>query len=632
MRTGVSSLKWGKKPSGGGSGHPYCDKFSNEGNSVPLPSSFLPVCSALNWACMVDYLWCGVAIVEQGNRHALFSLLSLNPHKDDRNARGPRLILGPYRRLELMEDCSCFPCSHPARFSSHSNLVRRLRSASMVSRTAGQVPLLLVEVSTKRLQQFTKNEPPYAALSLAAWNSDEDTDTKARFDDLTFVATASFDLACSLAETHHYDWLWVDSVQYARARANDKGQNETINSLIHWYRRAETCFVHLPDLPPRCSATDKTAWGGCSWFRPLFALPALIASKTLTFYDREGNPRGDKSCLELLSTISNVTKIPQDVLRNAEQLPQMCAFRKCALVASRVTTDAQDYLYVLASLFDIRQPHHTEDDDPFHQLQAEIVRVRAGDLSLLAWESHYLSSAFHGVFADSVSTFVSLPSKIVLATYRFDSIQTCEPSWGQNWRVSAKCYDTDGGDFFMELGMTETGDRMGIRLRDLGGVCFRRHPYRLVNISQDMKGTMRVVELKTIGTPREGDLHSTELAQTVHTKRRYKESPTPEEQCFRIPVVAKSPAASRTDCTTARGSKRTKHHSVLAGDGLHMTQVELGMQTPRTNQGHDSDDDDDFSAAASSQEVLALEDGHPFLDAMDDILKAAIDEVSVELV
>jgi hypothetical protein len=463
--------------------------------------------------------------------------------------------------------------------------------ASMASRRPS-VPLVLVEISTGRIREFRKNEPPFAALSLAELKTGGGADAAARFDELTGIATKSFDLACSLATQKCVDWLWVDSVQYDRACDNGAGEMETMNALVYWYRLAETCFVHLTDLPAGCSATDKSAFGRCSWFRQLSALPALMASKTLVFYDAEGGRCGDKTSFELAATISDIMRIPRSALFDAESLQKTCAFRKFALVGSRWMTEEPDYLYILASLFDIRQPSPTESD-AFHDLQGELVRARAGDLSMLAWESGGLTSELHGVFADTIHPFACLPNDTVGATYPLDSLATCDLSWANTWVVSATCFDRDGGDFVMEVGKTPDGRRMGIRLRWDGRSYSRTRPYRLVKIGDDEKGVTRVVELKTIGG----------------AKRRQKDSPTRDGY-----------RAVGTKTSVSVGSKRTKHD-----ESLRKAQQLLHVPMPRAEEG------DDLAEATVPKATTFLA-GHPFRAGVDDIVAMATREFNTELV
>lgn len=272
----------------------------------------------------------------------------------------------------------------------------------------------LIDTRTLRLKLVQNSELHYAILS-HTWGDEEvnfkEMDSKAP-GRLRKAGWTKIVETCRIArDTFGLDYVWIDTCCIDKSSSAEL--SEAINSMFTWYKTATVCIVYLEDLKlvpdKRCqpgSTRFRGRLGACRWFTRGWTLQELIAPSEMVFCDGDWVQFGTKD--ELVSDLSEITGIEDDVLRNVDLLSAAHVGKKMSWAASRQTTRIEDQAYCLLGIFDVHMPLlYGEGEKAFLRLQEEIARSR-NDLTLFAWlqdpgQAH--GSEFRGIFAASPAEF-----------------------------------------------------------------------------------------------------------------------------------------------------------------------------------------------------------------------------------
>lgn len=188
--------------------------------------------------------------------------------------------------------------------------------------------------------------------------------------------------ACDFARANGYQYIWIDSCCIDQASSSEL--SEAINSMYHWYARADVCYVFLVDVP---TGEDHQLEGSCfrrsRWFSRGWTLQELIAPLHVVFLSKDWINIGSKR--ERASLVTDITAIPFNALLHAESLDKFSVAQRLSWASKRETTRVEDQAYSLLGIFDINMaPLYGEGDRAFRRLQEEILR-RIPDQSLFAW-------------------------------------------------------------------------------------------------------------------------------------------------------------------------------------------------------------------------------------------------------
>jgi hypothetical protein len=240
----------------------------------------------------------------------------------------------------------------------------------------------LINTGTLELQDFSLLKiPPYAILS-HTWG-----DGEVSFQEMSLPSRSSMNgfekivKTCQLARGHGLGFAWIDTCCIDKSSSAEL--TESINSMWQYYLNAATCYVSLQDLPPNIPIEDGLAH--CRWFTRGWTLQELLAPNKLEFYDMSWSYRGSKH--NFVQTISDIARIPIEVLRGPIRLADCSIAMKMSWAARRQTTRVEDMAYCLLGIFDVNMPLiYGEGIKAFRRLQEEIVK-RKNDLTIFAWNS-----------------------------------------------------------------------------------------------------------------------------------------------------------------------------------------------------------------------------------------------------
>ncbi|KAF4783364.1 HET domain-containing protein [Colletotrichum scovillei] len=269
----------------------------------------------------------------------------------------------------------------------------------------------LLNVETRKLQEFVVSVPKYAILS-HTWGDDEVT-----FQDLEHPnhtkkrGYTKIDGLCCLAAKNGFEWVWVDTCCIDKTSSAEL--SEAINSMYRWYKDASTCYAYLEDIQPdKCPIYaedenprknmngDDDDWSSnnCDypeaffshfrnsrWFTRGWTLQELLAPESLYFFNAAWKRFGTRS--SLAHRIESVTSIPVRFLRK-HPYPDFRSARvavRMSWAARRQTTRVEDGAYCLLGIFDVNMPLlYGEGERAFERLQLEILKG-SPDESMLAW-------------------------------------------------------------------------------------------------------------------------------------------------------------------------------------------------------------------------------------------------------
>ena len=180
-------------------------------------------------------------------------------------------------------------------------------------------------------------------------------------------------------------------------KSSSSEQSEAINSMFAWYKAAQLCVVTLVDVS---DPDDLDQFGKSVWFTRGWTLQELLAPAAVKFYTNDWRFIGEKDS-HLAAKVSQVTGIPQRMLRSPDILHNVSVARRMSWAAGRQTSRIEDLAYCLLGIFDINMPLlYGEGQKAFYRLQMEIME-QLDDESLFAWQddASTAESATHGLLA-----------------------------------------------------------------------------------------------------------------------------------------------------------------------------------------------------------------------------------------
>ncbi|PIL33652.1 hypothetical protein GSI_04275 [Ganoderma sinense ZZ0214-1] len=251
----------------------------------------------------------------------------------------------------------------------------------------------LLHTSTGQLEHF--NSPDnvkggYAILS-HVWQQPEmsfqelqalSSQPSSSQDTLLARASPKIRECCKLAESHGYQWLWIDTCCIDRSSSAEL--SEAVNSMFAWYSRAHVCYAYLYDVPTSGSLHRReSAFRTSRWFSRGWTLQELIAPRNLVFVSQDWTMIGTKA--SLASLLEEITGIDADVLTFRRSVADVSVARRMWWASTRKTTRIEDEAYSLMGLFGVHMPTiYGEGARAFPRLQEEILK-RTSDQTLFAW-------------------------------------------------------------------------------------------------------------------------------------------------------------------------------------------------------------------------------------------------------
>jgi hypothetical protein len=231
-----------------------------------------------------------------------------------------------------------------------------------------------------KLEEFSAEGdfPKYAILS-HTWSSQEATFNELPTPPAVKYGVIKILLACAQAIKDGYRYLWVDTC--CIDKSNSVELSESINSMFHWYKQAEVCYVYLSDVTHgECLEADilKSRWWTRGW-----TLQELLAPRKVHFFHSGWLPVGDKR--SLAQAISRRTGIAEEVLFDSERIFQRSVSERMSWAAERQTTRPEDRAYCLLGIFGTNlTPIYGERERAFVRLQEKIIE-HSFDESIFAW-------------------------------------------------------------------------------------------------------------------------------------------------------------------------------------------------------------------------------------------------------
>lgn len=295
----------------------------------------------------------------------------------------------------------------------------------------------LINVSTRKLEEFLDGQiPPYAILSHTWGNDHEEVsflDIQAgRIDGKGGVKVNG---CCAKAEEDGLGYVWIDTCCIDKANSTELG--EAINSMFRWYTNADVCYAYLSDVPTDENPSDSgSAFRKSRWFCRGWTLQELIAPKKMRFYSVDWSCLGNKR--ELAPILISITGIPRPYLLGVAHLREASVAQRMSWAAKRVTKRKEDLAYCLLGIFGVVMPMiYGEEDRAFIRLQEEIMR-HVRDDSILAWGLNVTKSSIDasiqdlsdGALATSPSDFVDC-SHIVSTEHYGEFVDSLQISGGR---------------------------------------------------------------------------------------------------------------------------------------------------------------------------------------------------------
>ncbi|KAI0903393.1 HET-domain-containing protein [Ustulina deusta] len=235
----------------------------------------------------------------------------------------------------------------------------------------------LINVNTLLISEFLNDHhlPRYAILS-HTWSSDEVT-----FQEMqkpravrNKLGRLKIKAACCVARRDGLEWLWADTCCIDKASSAEL--SEAINSMFRYYQQSTMCYAYLDDvsLEGRRELADPVEGLGQSrWFTRGWTLQELLAPSELQFLDHNWDYMGTRSSLS--QTLSQVTRIPEEVLDGSRSIFEFNVYERLRWAAGRETTRIEDMAYCLIGLFDVNMPLlYGEGLKAFARLQLEIIQ------------------------------------------------------------------------------------------------------------------------------------------------------------------------------------------------------------------------------------------------------------------
>ncbi len=236
--------------------------------------------------------------------------------------------------------------------------------------------------------------------------------------------------ACQLARDDDIPYVWLDTCcinKFPRDEDPEPDENETaqaISSMFRWYEEAVVCYAFLHDVskdehlyrPGSSKEIKKSsaayrcrigAFGKSEWFERGWTLQELLAPRRLEFYDHYWKPLGTKK--SKWSSISEVTGIQGEYIRQKKPLSEACIAVKMSWGASRDTGRKEDMAYCMLGIFGVSMEVRygaAEEENAFMRLQETLVQTFP-DESIFAWliDNEGVDTQHYGLLAPWISCF-----------------------------------------------------------------------------------------------------------------------------------------------------------------------------------------------------------------------------------
>jgi hypothetical protein len=278
-------------------------------------------------------------------------------------------------------------------------------TAGTITQSTEVLNMRLIDSSTHKPKEFSGQIPEYAILS-HTWGTEEisfqDID---RDDAKKMPGFAKVKSCCAQAKRDGFDYVWIDTCCINKASSAEL--SEAINSMYHWYRKAQVCYAYLVDVP---SGDDlqypDSPFAKSRWFTRGWTLQELIAPSSLIFYGKDWREIGTKMSLQIL--VSKVTGIPISALKFGD-IEKFSVAQRMSWASKRQTTRVEDTAYCLMGLFSVNMPMlYGEGERAFGRLQEEIMKT-SDDHTLFMWteSGDKRFRMTRGLLADSPSEFIN---------------------------------------------------------------------------------------------------------------------------------------------------------------------------------------------------------------------------------
>ena len=204
---------------------------------------------------------------------------------------------------------------------------------------------------------------------------------------------------CALAAREGYDYVWIDTCCIDKTSSAEL--SEAINSMYHWYKKAQVCYAYLSDVyinDGLRSFEIEDAFRRSRWFTRGWTLQELLAPMRVLFYDKQWRELGSRWSLKY--RISLITGIQQDHIHD---MNRASVAQKMSWASKRKTTRIEDIAYSLMGIFNVNMPLlYGEGRKAFMRLQHEIVKI-SDDESIFVWKDGLLLES--GLLAQSPEAF-----------------------------------------------------------------------------------------------------------------------------------------------------------------------------------------------------------------------------------
>ena len=188
---------------------------------------------------------------------------------------------------------------------------------------------------------------------------------------------------CVLAQRHGYKWVWNDTCCIDKSSSAEL--SEAINSMFHYYSRADICYAYLADVDAADGDLHRinSQFQRSEWHKRGWTLQELLAPEVVLFVSSKWELIGTKA--DLSEALELATGIPVDVLTLLKRVHDASLSQRMSWALSRVTTRLEDRAYCLMGIFGVNMPTlYGEGVRAFHRLQIEIMK-QSTDPSLLVW-------------------------------------------------------------------------------------------------------------------------------------------------------------------------------------------------------------------------------------------------------
>jgi hypothetical protein len=323
---------------------------------------------------------------------------------------------------------------------------------------------------------------------------------------------------CREAQTRNVSHLWTNSLCVDHSSSAEIAESVTASFNRIW--SATICIVYLEDLAapettdaiPAPVVDAETPPPGleeelsrCRWFRGIWELQDLAASRHIAFFDQNWNLRCVKSSTTpylWLDMLARVSGVEAAVLADRDKLFDISLGRRLSWASGRFAIRPEDAAYALAGICGIgghMAPRYGEGGPAaFRRLQIKILKTTT-DLSILAWQGicgdenrgtnrkFGLEQVFSGILADSPDEFRHFASNPAAASPFQSQCEITFNNRGMSIRGPLVAHDKTqpSGNVVLVLNWStsslENSILIGIKLQEVEpGLFLRKSPWNLM--------------------------------------------------------------------------------------------------------------------------------------------------------